>query len=377
MEDITADSDFSFLIQADFVPKGAASEFPVTSLNFDNRAQLDAVVKLYRETAQVGYPFPEVYDEEFWLSLHNPEDDESFQPFSSLGILHKTKLIAHLAVRRNQEFHTAEMLFPIVHPDYRAHIFSLSKSLWNALLSQALQQKLHFILHYALAANPLCQVMAAKSFHSTEVGIIPSLPRNVPAKLRSFKRPTERTSLLLLCNALPAAREKSRVIFPAKRHAEQVFKLFDILGLKRSSALPASVNIRSLRTKISAQQQAPFEVLVLSGGVRSLRLNSLEQISLASLGRFIEHARKQQEHFCIQIPLSSPHCPRFCESMEDAGFHFCGIFPGSAGPDYIVFAEYDAEALNSMALYSSPARDLRLYLMEQLAIRKRSLRHAS
>ena len=86
--------------------------------------------------------------------------------------------------------------------------------------------------------------------------------------------------------------------------------------------------------------------------------NTIAQISeLNAIGRSENHRA------CIRVAADHPLCPTICDAIEESGFRFCGILPMSVGRDYMMFSEFDSEALTQLSLYTQTAKQLRDYLI--------------
>ena len=338
-------------------------EFVIRAISNDNHRDAERTAELFRQSYLTSYPVGDVYNPDFWLADPTNLDADELTPITSVVAVHRNRFVAHLGLKRRPLSETVEIVFPAIHPVYRAHVFTLSRLLWQSIEEQARRQRWHAIFHFSLMTHPMWQLIAAKCFGSQHVAIVP----NERATAVGIRRPESRRSFLIMFNTFNTSAIPRLVLYPPDRHADLLMKMYESLRIPRTFRR-AGADLSPQLVQNDMALEAPEMLKKMECNVQLLSLEAHHLCEGKALAATLSNvSRSDRTSTIIRVPLESPLCPSFCEYLEEQGMRLCGLLPMVNGTDSILYGAYEDSALDDLTLYSRDAKALRSYLLGKVS----------
>lgn len=166
------------------------------------------------------------------------------------------------------------------------------------------------------------------------------------------------------------AAPKSAAVYPPKRHAQMIRRIYDNLGVKRrfskkQKASPAERTVFDY--KISPQWTCSWIGFFDYGNDFDAILRSLLNVIFA----------QNVETVHIDLPLSSPLTPKHCSILESMGYIFIGIIPSFLNGADALRLQYTTKKINfsQINVYSGFAKKLLAYIEQEYNKKKPGVRH--
>ena len=350
----------------------------VRALNNDNQVEAAKLVRLLQTYYGDRAPFEDAFSTEYWCRSRSPESMAA-QPISIVAEDGDT-FVAHIALERDPQSGTVQVLLPAIDPAYRSQILKIIPAFWNTIELQARRQGWRMIYGISLGIQPILQMMSAKRHQAEAVAILP-VPRNTTFSFDPSE-PHTHSAHVVMMSVLNHENSDQVAIYPPAQHLETIRTLYAGIGLKRQIVETPTV---TLKAKVTTDTASPSgtgrfrrfvtgETTVKGVCGRSLprfgayqlkictgALSDMER-TLTFVQRIEQHRTKQNQKLHVHVALDDPGCPEFCAHLEQLGYSFCGVLPMFPTRDYVVFAKLSQADISGIPAHSTNAKVLREYL---------------
>jgi serine/threonine-protein kinase RsbW len=304
-----------------------------------------------------GYTYPH---EHIYYPAKLAELNRNRHISSAVAVNAQGEIVGHCAVlNKSADGRTAEIGMGVVKPEYRA--MGCFNKLAGFLVEQARREDLKGLYVQAVALHKYSQRTAAKLAFKETALLLAYIPPSV-----DFKRMNEtrsRRTTAFLCFRYLKKPSRPLVYAPAK-HRRMIVTLYEHLGIGPIIKVPMTL----AEAAFEAKSQVHIKVENAIGYAR---------IMIETYGNdIVREISKSMTQLCLNkievlnlyLNLSDPRTGFVAEIMEQMGFFFSGILPGSmpTGSDALILqylnnVPIDVEAVQA---HSDMAKELLAYVSD-------------
>lgn len=260
---------------------------------------------------------PEIIKEMIKSGLHQ----------SMVAVNENNEIVAHLSLSKlNEKSSVAEIGQAFVNPAYRGK--GLFGKMKNKLIEYAKSKNIQGLYSESVTVHPYTQE-ANHSIGATETGIMLAyIPQNVSFKKIKEKQTHRQAAVLFYLNL--KSEKKQRVYIPEK-HFKLIQKIYNYGNFSREieKVYISKKMKQSIKSKINLKLFPEFAFSFLEVMKYGFDFQSSVQSHLKEL------CYHEIKSIFIDLPLTNPLSPVFCNEIEELGFFFAGIIPDLIHGDVI------------------------------------------
>ncbi|MBN8550943.1 MAG: hypothetical protein J0M12_16640 [Deltaproteobacteria bacterium] len=327
----------------------------------DNGVALTQLVSVFRDSYGDQFPFPAVYDVEYWSRNIGSR-------FISVVAARKNHIQAHIAARPEPENeNVVQLCFPACSEALMGQAIDITSRAWSLLESIAQRQKWSSVYYASFSDIELMQRIGVESFGTSTSMLLPEyIPLQNPrcAKAgRKSSREGGRSHIVVGQRILDQSSASDAPLYIPERHKEISSFLLKTLGVKNLStrmheaakkeASPVPADSEALQSRIFNWGAANYVV-------RPTMLSSFQQ-------SLFEIRRAANSRSVIFVDARDSRCPEYAEFLEQNGFMYSGIAPALFSTESIVYSQTSDVVLDSDSFVCPVAKELARYMNEHVA----------
>jgi hypothetical protein len=321
-----------------------SNKISLRAANPDNRREVEAIIKLFKQVYGDQYPFQAVYQPAYWTSRGGGR-------FRSLVAYSADELVGHLAMRPysgNQKL--MELCLFAYDGSQIGSVDEMMQEAKEVLHRQAKRQDWELVYCYSFSSLPILQRIATEGLGFKEVALCPAM-----ARCQDGTRPAVIISQAKV-NSKDAA-IKTEKLYPPYWHKESIEGSFGSLGYAHEFLFSAAGNFgEAVSVDVKLEQ-------VAIPGTEVYFVTPSEELNSIGMSDFIaKHSSNSSNQF-VFLDVRSPLCPAVALQLERAGFRYSGILPLMRGSDSIVYARIPSTSLCLKTLESADAKALGHYYL--------------
>lgn len=324
----------------------------------DNERDLRDICSLYSATYGDCFPVKSVYQLEFWRNHIG-------RRFTSIAAFQGDLMLAHLVLSPDpHDSRHVQVCYPVcslsvdfdqVRDSYRSLLAGLTRTRGWSLASLSIFTKVPGMEDFSGVLPAGCPT-----------AILPCYP--------AAEDCSPVTDLLFACDRGPAEASARHVAIaisplgPSSRRAGTVY-------LPSSHARMAALILNQFALVCAAQDESDCAQEIVKEAVNSEALREFypfsgvcHQFVRPSAVASVSGLLREISAPIVRVPYlyvdaRDPHCPAFCDALEQEGFAFCGMVPALRGTDHAVYCRCaDAQALEPAVFELPQARLLCEYI---------------
>ncbi|MCC6954325.1 MAG: hypothetical protein IT290_09425 [Deltaproteobacteria bacterium] len=336
-----------------------SDEIRIHPVNTDNQQEFEHVFQLVSASGGAGLGNA-VYDLEYLRKqMHDLESDERLV---SLCAMIGEDCIAHVALHFSGRSSQPELILPVLDRSHAEFAQSISDALRSKIERIAERQEWSAVLQFISTRASTLEIFPANSFDAVDLAIIPEPELGAQ---RNGRKHSIMNAILLRAFVCGTLTESPRFIHPPKHHMAKVGELFSKLSQNRVVVDTSTRKSNGNAQNVTKAKKTAETVSRRFGGITQISVNP-EGAECQSLVAMLEEraaqAQVEFEPLIVRVSLASELCANACTLLENRGFRFCGVMPGSETNDWILYSKFDPSALNGMQFATPQSKSLLQYM---------------
>lgn len=325
----------------------------------DNGVQLAQLVAVFRDSYGDQFPFPAVYDAEYWARSIGSR-------FLSVVASRKHRVLAHIAARpESRDSRVVQLCFPACSAEIRERAVEVTRAAWELLSRVAARQQWSAIYFASFSDIDLMQRISVEALNATTTAILPGyIPMQNPRCARTDHRSSReggRSHVIVGQRLLEHSTPNMAPLFIPSQHIEMCKHLFASLGI---SGIAARLERSHEEERPMIQADAPAIQSRIFKDWGSAQFVVRPSLLSGFQDSLFELSRVGDAHSFVFVDARDAGCPEYCEFLEENGFVFSGVLPNLYGTESVAYSRAWDGALDPESFLCSTAKSLARYMVE-------------